>query len=111
MSVKVPFVDRKEAIRAELIRRAARGLTITYAELGRGVGIPNMGYWMPVLDEISREEISKGLPDITFLVVSRERGLPSQIGFKSAKPASSDQERRAVEAIQEAFGYYRPPRA
>lgn len=47
MSVEVPFADRKDAIRAELIRRAARGLAITYAELGPGVGIPNMGYWKP----------------------------------------------------------------
>lgn len=107
----VPFADRKDAIRAGLIRRATRGLMITYAELSRAVGIPDMGYWKPVLDEISREETSKGLPDIAFLVVSRERGLPSQIGFKPAKPGSPSQERRAVEAIREAFEYYRPPRA
>lgn len=50
----VPFADRKDAIRAELIRRATRGLMITYAELSRAVGIPDMGYWKPVLDEISR---------------------------------------------------------
>jgi hypothetical protein len=32
------------------------------------------------LDEISAEEANRGLPDITFLVISKQSGLPGQIG-------------------------------
>jgi hypothetical protein len=70
------------------------------------VGLPTNGYWKPLLGEISREETAKGLPDVTFLVVSWEQGLSSQIGFRAAKPAAVDQEKLAVESIRACFDHY-----
>ena len=43
---------------------------IFYKELGLLVRIPAPGPWKEVLNEISQEEKRKGLPDITYLVVS-----------------------------------------
>jgi hypothetical protein len=73
---KIVHGDRKDAIRAELLLRASEGRTIFYEELGRMLAIPTRGPWKPVLDEISREETGKGLPDITFLVISKRTGTP-----------------------------------
>jgi len=100
------YGDRKEAIRAELIRRAKQTCTIYYSELGELVGIPAQGPWKPVLDEIGREERSNGRPDITFLVINKQTGLPGQIGFKPAKPPTLEQRRTADSEIQSVFDYY-----
>jgi hypothetical protein len=58
---RVPYADRKEAIRAELKRLAAARETIFYSDLGQKLGIPARGPWKPILDEIASEE----RPDIT----------------------------------------------
>lgn len=103
----IPYLDRKDAIRSELIRLAENGKTIFYGELGSVVGIPVRGPWKPILDQIGREETARGLPDITFLVINKQTGLPGQIGFKPAKPPTADQRKTADETLAAVFGHYR----
>lgn len=91
MVVKIPYIDRKEAIRDVLMDRARSGKTITYGGLGKIVGIPARGPWKPILDHIGREGRAKGEPDITFLVINTTYKLPGQIGFKEAKPPTAAQ--------------------
>jgi hypothetical protein len=110
MAGKITYGHRKDAIRTELVRLARGGQTIYYAKLGEAVGIPARGPWKPVLDEIAREETAKGLPDITFLVINRQTGLPGQIGFKPAKPPTPEQRGMADEEIGKVFAHYRPKR-
>jgi hypothetical protein len=105
--VRTLYGDRKEKVRAILLQLARGGRTIFYAELGLLVGIPTAGPWKPVLDEISREETTKGLPDITYLVISRKSGLPGQIGFKEAKPPSPAQRQQAATVTEAVFAHYR----
>jgi hypothetical protein len=107
MAGKIVYGNRKDAIRAELLRLAREGRTIFYTQLGEAVDIPARGPWKPVLDEISREETASGLPDITFLVINKQTGLPGQIGFKPAKPPTPEQRRMADEVIKAVFAHYR----
>jgi hypothetical protein len=104
---KIPYRDRKAAIVGVLLERAKSGHTIFYAELGKQVGIPTRGPWKPILDEIAREETSSGRPDITFIVINSQTGLPGQIGFKPAKPPTPEQRRIADEMIQQVFAHHR----
>lgn len=106
MTKKIAYLDRKGAIRAELVRLAKARQTITYGELGKLVGVPARGPWKPILDEISRDEAGRGLPDITFLVINAASGLPGQIGFQPAKPPTAEQRRLADQVIQQVFQYY-----
>lgn len=108
MAGKIPHIGRKSAIVATLLRCARQRQTIFHGELGREVDVPARGPWKPVLDEIAREEVANGRPDITFLVISRQTGLPGQIGFKPAKPPTPDQRRMADDVIQNVFAYYLP---
>lgn len=105
MRNRIVYGERKAAIRAVLEACARKCRTISYRELGHAVGIPVEGPWKPVLDQISREEVANSLPDITYLVVSRD-GLPSQIGFDPAKPPSEDQLQRAVNEMKRIFAHY-----
>lgn len=100
------YGDRKEKIRAILLQHAREGRTIYYKELGSLVRIPTAGPWKPVLDEISREERSKNLPDITYLVVSKKSGFPGQIEFNPAIPATADQKLKAKDVIAGVFSHY-----
>lgn len=103
---RIPYANRKDAIRAELKRCARARRTISYSELGKAVGIPAQCPWKPVLDEISREETNTVCPDITFLVINKQTGLSSQIDFKSAKHPTPEQRRKADEEIQKVFTHY-----
>ena len=110
MSGKIKFADRKEGICAELRRLAKKGQTIYFSELGKKFGIPRQGPWKPVLDEISREEIGKGLPDLTVLVIAKQCGLPGQLAFKATLPPSPEQRKLANTMIEKVFAYYRSKR-
>jgi hypothetical protein len=103
---KIPYIDRKAEIVAALLRCAQQGRTIFYGDLGEQVGIPARGPWKAILDEIAREETAAGRPDISFLVISRQTGLPGQIGFKPAKPPTSEQRRMADDAVQKVFAHH-----
>ncbi len=102
---KIRHLDKKEAIRQELLRCARAGETIFYSELGNRVGIPPQGPWKPILDVISRETAA-GDPDITFLVINKQTGLPGQIGFEPAKTPTLEQGRQAERELQRIFDYY-----
>jgi hypothetical protein len=101
-----PYSDRKPAIRSELLRRARKRQLITYGQLGDAVGIPSRGPWKPVLDEIGLEETAEGRPDITYLVVNARTRLPSQIGFRAAKPPTAAQRKEAADVTRTIFDYY-----
>lgn len=104
---KIAHGDRMDAIRARLLQLAREGRTIFYGELGAAVGIPARGPWKPVLDEIARLETTDRRPDITFLVINKQTGLPGQIRFRPAKPPTPDQRRIADAEIQRVYAYYR----
>ncbi len=104
--MKIPYIERKADIRALLLDRARAGETIFYSDLGRQVGIPSRGPWKPILDDIAREEISSGRPDITFLVINKQTGLPGQIEFEPAKPPTLEQRKVADRVLQDVFSFY-----
>ena len=107
--MSVPYADRKPAILTELQKCAKARETITYGRLGAIVGVPGMGPWKPVLDEMSREETEAGRPDITYLVVSQKTGYPGQIDFKPAKPPTDAQKTVADRVFGAIFGHYADP--
>jgi hypothetical protein len=96
---RIPYFDRKASILHVLKRCAREKRTIFYGELGKEVDIPSRGPWKPILDDIAREETGNGRPDITFLVINKQTGFPGQIGFKPAKPPTSEQRRMADDVI------------
>jgi hypothetical protein len=103
---KIPYFDREAEIRTVLLRRAAAGQTIYHGDLGELLGIPARGPWKPVLDEIGREELSAGRPDITYLVINRTTRLPGQIVFQVARQPTPQQRRKAGEVQNAVFKYY-----
>jgi hypothetical protein len=104
----IPYIDSKEDIRARLIDLARNRRTIFYSDLGSEVGIPARGPWKPILDEIAREETLNGRPDLTFLVINKQTGLPGQIQFEPAKPPTSDQRAFADQTLRAIFAFYSP---
>jgi hypothetical protein len=91
-----------------LVEVARRHELISYSELGRRLGLPTRGpHWKAILDDISLNR-GEGVPDITFLVISRATGLPAQIDFRR----SSGRETEAVRAVaeQEAVWHHCGPR-
>jgi hypothetical protein len=99
--------ERKRRIRVTLLKHAMERRTIHYGELGQAVGMPAQGPWKDILDEIAKEETSQGRPDFTYLVISKQTGLPGQIGFEPAKPPTAAQRKMADDEIQKVFQYYR----
>lgn len=61
-----------------------------------------------ILDKIAREEMAKGLPDITFILIRKNTHYSGQIGFKPAPSPSDDQKRMAKEALQAVIDLYSP---
>jgi len=105
MSIK--FLDRKDQIQGELIKAAKAGAPFpTYEEFGQRVGIWRMRGAKDVLDQIAREEVEQGRPDITFILRSAATGYPSQIGFESAKPPKDWQKHKAREEMQKVIEKY-----
>ena len=106
----IPYIDKKALIRSELLKcaKAKKMRVLTYAEFGERVGIPTRGPWKPILDLIAREETDQGLPDITFLIVTKRTGYPGQIGFKRADPPTPSQKGIALKEIQKVIDRYNP---
>ena len=90
-----------------LIKCAMEERTIFYGELGQSVGLSAQGPWKGILDEIGNEETSQGRPDFTYLVISRQTGLPGQIEFEPAKPPTPAQRKKAEDEIRKVYAYYR----
>lgn len=106
MATKIKYQDRKDGIRKELVRLARERRTVSYSELGRKFRIAVQGPWKPLLDEISHQEIEKGLPDITLLIISKQSGLPGQLGYQLSRAAIAAQRETAISMIQSIFDYY-----
>lgn len=102
-----PSNPKKAQIRAILVERARSGVPITYGDLGLKVGMTARGPWKSVLDEIAREEKAAGLPDITFMVVKKGSGIPGQIGFRPADPATAEQQQLVAETLEAIRKKYR----
>src|SRR6476620_4860500 len=58
--------------------------------------MPVQGPWKSVLDAISREETNQGLPDITFVLVNKSTGYPSQIAFSQSRNPTSEQKESSL---------------
>ena len=84
MPTAVAYGDRKASILEVLIAEARSKRTIRYGVLGAKIGIPARGPWKAVLDELGRDEVAAGRPDITYLVVNARTGLPGQIALEPA---------------------------
>lgn len=110
MSERIPYIEKKALIRAELVKCAtAKPMEFpTYGTFGPRVGIPARGPWKRILDHIAEEETARGLPDITFLVVNKATGYPGQIGFTTAKPPSPVQKAKAKAEVQKIIAKYNP---
>jgi hypothetical protein len=80
----------------------------TYGDFGPRVGIPARGPWKKVLDLISAEEVKRGLPDVTFLLLNKTTGYPDKIGFVEAKPPSAAQRAKARTEVQKIIDKYNP---
>ena len=103
------YIDRKHAIRTELLRCAFEGKFPSYAEFGKRVGVPAQGPWKPVLDTISREETAAGYPDITFILINKTTKYPGQIGFvSSGRRPSPAQKVLARNQVQRVIDLYCP---
>jgi hypothetical protein len=65
--------------------------------------------WTEVLDGISDDELAKGNPDITDLVLSATTGWPSRISrqFTNGKP-TPQQEQKAQRGLDAVFSGYCP---
>lgn len=112
ISAPVNYVTDKQRIRTELMKLANAGELTYYGLLGAAVGKhARWPKWKVVLDEIAREELGQGKPDITFLVLNAKTGWPSQIGFTSThdKPTPV-QMRDAQTGLDKVFRLYCPGR-
>jgi hypothetical protein len=79
-----------------------------YSDFAPRVGMSARGPWKKVLDEISREETEKELPDITFLLKRKSTGYPGQIDFKKAETPDVQQKIWARKKLQEVIDKYNP---
>ncbi len=103
------FADKKR-VHAELMRLARAGEITYYGALGAAVGKPaRWPLWTKVLDGISDDELAKGNPDITDLVLSAKTGWPSRISrqFTNDKP-TDQQQQKAQLGLNAVFSRYCP---
>jgi hypothetical protein len=107
--MSVSAADKKR-VHSELMKFAHAGELTYYGVLGAAVGKPaRWSLWKQVLDEIAREELRQGKPDITSIVLSAATGWPSQVDFKSTgdEPDKGQME-RAQTKLDEVFRHYYP---
>jgi hypothetical protein len=100
----------KKRVYAELIRLARAGEITYYGTLGAAVGKhPRWPLWTQVLDGISDDELAKGNPDITDLILNTKTGWPSRISrqFTNGKP-SPQQKQKAQLGLDAVFSRYCP---
>ncbi len=82
---------------------------VTYGEMAAALDIHiRAASNKRMLDKIAREELAKGLPDITFILVRKNTRYSGQIGFKPSPTPSDDQKRMAREALQAVIDLYNP---
>lgn len=82
---------------------------VAYSEMADALGIHVMAASnKQILDKIAREQLAKGLPDITCLLIRKNTRYSGQIGFKPSTTPSDDQKRRAKEALQAVIDLYSP---
>jgi hypothetical protein len=97
----------KIRVRFELMKCARAGEITYYDELKAAVGMDVD--WTPVLDRISTEEILKGEPDITDIILNATTGWPGRISRKYTyvKP-TPEQKEKAQRGLDAVFKRYCP---
>ena len=102
------FLADKNRVQAELMRLARAGQITYYDSLGAAVGKhARWSLWPLVLERISDDELAKGNPDITNLVLSPKTGWPSRIQFTNGK-LTPQQKQKAQSGLDGVFGHYSP---
>jgi len=102
------FLADKNRVHAELMRLARAGQITYYDALGAAVGKhARWSLWTLVLERISDDELAKGNPDITDLVLSAKTGWPSRIQFTNGK-LTPQQKQKAQSALDAVFSHYSP---
>src|SRR5262249_29044865 len=87
---KKTFLADENRVHAELMRLARAGQITYYSALGAAVGKPaRWSLWTLILERISDDELAKGNPDITNLVLSAKTGwlsgrYPGESGHQAA---------------------------
>ena len=110
MATKIPHIGKQNLIRSELMKcvTATPMEFPTYAAFAPRVGMPVRGPWKDVLDAISRSETRQGRPDITFVLVNKRTGFPSQIGFAQSKRLTPSLIAQARREVQKVINRYNP---
>jgi hypothetical protein len=109
---KIRHIDKKDIIRAELMKlaRAKPLATMCYSDFGVITDTRPRGPSKTVLDLIADEEKAAGLPDITVLLVHKVKngqGYPGQIdGKKTSRPPTSQEKLRARQKLQDVIDRY-----
>jgi hypothetical protein len=112
MAKKIRHIDKKDVIRAELMKlaRAKPLSTMCYSHFGEITDTRPRGPSKGVLDLIADEEKAAGCPDITVLLVRKVRhgqGYPAQIdGKPTSKPPTPQEMIRARQKLQEVIDRY-----
>ena len=98
----------EQRIYSELVRIASSRNVTYYGEVRAKIGKPARAPRRPVLDQIAKEEMSNGRPDITLIVLSA-KGWPGRVGFKDVDGSpSDDQKKLAQKKLDETFRHYCP---
>jgi hypothetical protein len=98
---KKTFLADENRVHAELMRLARAGQITYYSALGAAVGKPaRWSLWTLVLERISDDELAKGNPDITNLVLSAKTGWPSRIQFTNGKLTPSKNKRHNQDSTE-----------
>ena len=90
------------------MRLARAGQITYYSALGAAVGKhARWPLWPIVLERISDDELAKGDPDITDLVLNAKTGWPSRIQFTNGK-LTPQQKQKAQSVLDAVFSHYCP---
>src|SRR4051812_44986926 len=97
-----------EEVRAALLRcvgvRKEQFRPWSYGEFAKvWLNLPRMPepqWWKPVLDQIAREELRHGRPDLTFMLKNKKHRYLSQIGWEPADPPTDEQRQMTHDRFQ-----------